>query len=296
VALNQYREAIFPAYQTAINEYLRRFNAGFRLSQIAPQNIRGGSACTYNVLINNQPIAIGAAPTPGTPSFRNSLSAGDRNTLALAFFFASLDQDAALAGKIVVIDDPVSSLDEHRSLTTVQELRRLLQRAHQVIVLSHNKPFLCSVWDATDGTPRTALEVVRDGEGSTIRSWDVNRDMITLHDRRHELLCDYVVSAANVDAREVAEALRPVLEAFCRVAYPAEYSPGRMLGPFRGICEQRVGAANEILNQADIDELRDLTEYANLFHHDTNPAWQSQQINDAELLDFVRRTLAFTRR
>jgi wobble nucleotide-excising tRNase len=31
----------------------------------------------------------------------------------LAFFFASLDQDAGLANKVVVIDDPISSLDEH---------------------------------------------------------------------------------------------------------------------------------------------------------------------------------------
>lgn len=263
---------------------------------MTPQNTRGGSACTYSVLINNQPVPVGASAGPGVPSFRNALSAGDRNTLALAFFFASLDQDQALVDKIVVIDDPVSSLDEHRTLATVQELRRLMQRARQVLVLSHNKPFLCSIWDATDGGPHAALEVIRDGTGSTIQAWDVNRDMITLHDRRHELLRNYVGSAAGVDAREVAEALRSVLEAFCRIAYPGDYPPGRMLGPFRAICEQRVHTADEILDQTDIDELRVLTEYANLFHHDTNPAWQSQRINDAELLDFVRRTLAFTRR
>lgn len=109
-ALDQYRDRIFPAYQTAINEYLRRFNAGFRLDRVTSQNIRGGTACTYNVLINNQPVPVsGAAAAPGQPSFRTTLSAGDRNTLALAFFFASLDQDANLANKIVVIDDPISS-------------------------------------------------------------------------------------------------------------------------------------------------------------------------------------------
>jgi hypothetical protein len=69
-----------------------------------------------------------------------------------------------------------------------------------------------------------------------------------------------------------------------------------MLGQFRGVCEQRVGTPRQILNQADIAELRNLTEYANLFHHDTNPAWQSQHINDAELLDHVHRTLSFTHR
>ena len=247
------------------------------------------------MLINNQPVSVGASTAPGEPSFRNALSAGDRNTLALAFFFASLDQDPALADKIVVIDDPVSSLDEHRSLTTVQELRRLMERTQQVIVLSHNKPFLCNIWDGTDATLRAALEVVRDGDGSTIRAWDVSRDMITEHDWRHALLRDYL-TAAPADARAVAQALRPILEAFLRVAYPDHFPPGTMLGPFRGLCEQRLGAANEILDSNDINELRDLTEYANLFHHDTNAAWQSQHINDAELLHFVQRTLAFARR
>jgi wobble nucleotide-excising tRNase len=241
-ALDSYRSAIFPTYQVSINEYLRKFNAGFRLDQITPQNTRGGSACTYNVLINNQPVAVGASPTLGAPSFRNSLSAGDRNALALAFFFASLDQDPALADKVVVIDDPVSSLDEHRSLTTVQEVRRLMQRAGQVIVLSHNKPFLCNIWEGTDDTLRASLEVARDGLGSTIRGWDVKRDMITEHDRRHVLLREYQ-TGASADGREVAQALRPIIEAFLRVAYPAYFPPGAMLGPFRGLCEQRLRIA-----------------------------------------------------
>src|SRR3546814_8259827 len=103
-ALEDYRRAVFPNYEVAINLYLQRFNAGFRIAGVAPVNARAGSSCTYNVVINNQPVAIGAGkPGPGAPSFRNTLSAGDRNTLALAFFFASLDQDPDLANKIVVI-------------------------------------------------------------------------------------------------------------------------------------------------------------------------------------------------
>jgi len=248
------------------------------------------------VLINNQPVAVsGAASAPGQPSFRTSLSSGDRNTLALAFFFASLDQDANLANKIVVIDDPISSLDEHRSLTTVQEIRRLMQRTAQVLVLSHNKPFLCNIWDGTDSTLRTAIEFARDGDGSTIRSWDVSRDMVTEHDRRHALLREYL-EAAVPNNREVAQALRPIMEAFLRVAYPEHFPPGTMLGQFRNLCVERVGMPQEILDQADINQLGDLVEYANLFHHDTNPAYQTQHINDAQLLDFVRRTLAFASR
>jgi wobble nucleotide-excising tRNase len=295
-ALEQHREAIFPAYQTAINEYLRRFNAGFRLDRVTSQNIRGGTACTYNVLINNQPVAVsGAAAAPGQPSFRTTLSAGDRNTLALAFFFASLDQDPNLANKIVVIDDPISSLDDHRSLTTMHEIRRLMLRTAQVVVLSHNKPFLCNLWEGADPTLRSAFEFARDGDGSNIRAWDVTRDMVTEHDRRHAMLRDYL-AAATPNNREVAAALRPVTESFLRVAYPAHFPAGSLIGQFRNICVQRLGTPQQILDQADTVELGDLVDYANLFHHDTNPAYQAQHINDAELVNFVQRTLAFASR
>ncbi len=104
-ALDNYRQNIFPAYEVAINAYLLKFNAGFRLSSVNSVNNRGGSSCTYNVIINNVPVSLTA--TTG-PSFRNTLSAGDRNTLALAFFFASLDQDQHLTKKMLVIDDPMT--------------------------------------------------------------------------------------------------------------------------------------------------------------------------------------------
>jgi wobble nucleotide-excising tRNase len=294
--LDRYRQAVFPAYQTAINLYLQRFNAGFRLDSVTSVNTRAGSSCTYNIVINNTPIPVaGGSPAPGAPSFRNTLSAGDRSTLALAFFFASLDREPALAQKIVVIDDPITSLDEHRALTTAQEVRRVAERVAQAMVLSHNKPFLCCIWEGANRQQRTALEVVRDATGSTIRLWDVNQDCMTEHDRRHALLREYIRSNTS-NRREVARSIRPTLEAFLRVAYPEHFSPGQLLGYFYDICRQRVGTPQQILDQDDTHELNDLIEYANKFHHDTNPAWETESINDTELLDFVRRTLAFARR
>ncbi|HEY5804840.1 MAG TPA: AAA family ATPase [Lysobacter sp.] len=292
-ALNNYRQNIFPAYQGVINDYLGRFNAGFRLDQVDSVNTRGGSACSYSVLINN--AAVPQTADAG-PSFRNTLSAGDRSALALAFFFASLEQDQQLAQKIVVIDDPMTSLDEHRSLTTVQEIRRLLPRVAQVIVLSHSKPFLCNLWEGASTADRSAIRLVRAAAGSTFAPWDVRQDCITEHDRRHELVTGYLQAADPTVERQVAAALRQILEAFVRVAYPATFQPGGLLGPFIGICEQRVSTPAQILGQADIAELRALLDYANLFHHDSNPAWATQVINDQALVNFAQRTLAFARR
>lgn len=291
--LDQYRRGIFPAYEAAINDYLGRFNAGFRLGSVTSVNNRGGSSASYSVLINNVAVALSA---DGGPSFKNTLSAGDRNALALAFFFASLDQDARLAEKVVVIDDPMTSLDEHRRLTTVQEMHRLYGRVRQMIVLSHSKAFLCAVWEGADRTARCALQIVRGGEGSTLAAWDVRQDTLTAHDRRHELVREYVRTGDPAREREVAAALRPILEAFMRVAHPETFPPGTLLGPFIGLCQQRHGQPGEILSPAATAELRALLDYANAFHHDTNPAWETALINDQELLGFTRRTIAFASR
>jgi hypothetical protein len=87
-----------------------------------------------------------------------------------------------------------------------------------------------------------------------------------------------------------------MIEAFLRVAYPEYFTPGTLLGTFCNLCEQRIGTSKEILDEADTRELQNLVEYANKFHHDTNPAWETERINDSELLDFVNRTFAFTKR
>lgn len=121
-------------------------------------------------------------------------------------------------------------------------------------------------------------------------------DSITEHDKRHELVSRYIQASDPTKERNVAEALRPVLEAFMRVAYPTNFQPGALLGPFIGICEQRSGDGKEILSRTDITEIRALLDYANRFHHDSNPAWETETINDAELLDFAQLTLRFASR
>ncbi len=106
---------------------------------------------------------------------------------------------------------------------------------------------------------------------------------------------NYMHASGAADERAVAAALRPILESFMRVAYPESFPPGSLLGPFLGICQQRNGTSAQIMSPVEIAELRDLLDYANKFHHDTNPAWETAAINDSELHHFCHRTLAFTR-
>ena len=295
-ALDEHRLNAFPEYQTSVNQYLSQFNAGFRLDQVTSANTRSGSTCTYNVLINNTQVPVGRVSSEiEEPSFGSTLSAGDRNTLALAFFFASLDQDSSLSEKVIVIDDPISSLDEHRTVTTVRAIRKLASHADQVIVLSHRKPFLCQIWTHARDNLRVALEIARDHDGSTLREWNVNEDSWTEHDRRNELFQEYVDSDCG-DRREVATAIRPHLESFLRVAHPTYYPPGTRLGRFLDKCNERVNGNDPILDSDRLKSLAGILEFANKFHHDSNPNWAAAELNDQELLGFVQETLEFTSR
>lgn len=77
------------------------------------------------------------------------------------------------------------------------------------------------------------------------------------------------------------------------VAFPEHCPPETLLGPFLGLCQQRVGTADEILSQAGITELEALKDYGNWYHHDSNPAWQSAVVDNQELTGFCRAHLRF---
>lgn len=297
IALDDYRDRIFPEYQNSINDFLRRFNAGFRLGDVRSITTRGGASCNYSVIIDDQEVQLNRPA--GQPSFRTTLSAGDRNTLALAFFFSSLDRRPNLGDAIVVIDDPMTSLDEHRRLATIHQMRAMGDRVTQIIVFSHSKPFLADVWNEANRTSRSAAQIIRDAGAnrSTFAEWHISEDCITMHDRRHRTVKSYLENGpAAADEREVAQSLRPLLEGYLRVAFPSEFPAGSLIGPFIDVCRGRVGQANQMLDQPNIDELQQLKDYGNRFHHDSNAAWQTEIINSQELESFAGRVIAFCRK
>ena len=291
-ALDQYREQVFPQYQDAINRYLIKFNAGYRLEDVSSVNNRGGSSCNYSVLIENISVPL-RSNQAGQPSFKTTLSSGDRNALALAFFFASIEMNANRANMVVIIDDPMTSLDDHRSLTTIQQIKELVNTVDQVIVLSHSKPFLCNLWCGAQSLPLSAMKISRSGSGSTLSEWDVNQDSITEHDRNYLMVSDFIENGHGADERSVARALRPILESYVRITCPSIFPPGSLLGRFLDTCRQHENTQSQILEPNVRAELRALLDYANQFHHDTNQAWQTAHINDQELLDHARRTINF---
>src|SRR5690606_3417385 len=77
----------------------------------------------------------------GKPAKR--LSEGEKTAIAFLYFLVQLkDQDFDLAEGVVVIDDPISSLDSGAIYQAFSFLKVAAQGAKQLFILTHNYEFL----------------------------------------------------------------------------------------------------------------------------------------------------------
>ena len=295
-ALDTHRNEVFNTYETAINQYLGRFNAEFQIVALKPSDPKGTPSSSYELAVNRGIVRLATLASPA-PSFRTALSSGDRTSLALAFFFAMLKGRSTLNNTIVVFDDPCSSLDAGRSLSTAQEIRGLLGQAEQVIVMSHSQAILACLWERVDKQHTSTMQIRNAGqETSKFEVWDAKAAALTEYDRLHKLLREYIHESRG-NPQMVAPALRIVLEAFLRVVFVEHLSPGKMLKDFINIASQRKRDGAEIISDDALVELDKLREYANGFHHDTSPTWQEKlsNVNETQLRGYTERVIQFTR-
>lgn len=167
--LNDFTWSEIPKYQKLIDDYLVEANADFRMVKAKESHIGGKPSLSYQLAINN--VAVDLKASPRTPCFNNTLSSGDKSTLAFALFVARLYQSADLSEKIVIFDDPISDLDPRRTECVKRHVLRIADLARQVILLSHNPYFLKSVLSARPDA--RSLCLVEAPSGNTIAGWDL---------------------------------------------------------------------------------------------------------------------------
>jgi len=291
--LDEYTEEVIGRYEHTINQFLDDFHAGFRITGTKHGYPGGVASSSYQILINDVPVEIGDSNTPlDQPSFKNTLSSGDRSTLALAFFLAQLEHDSEKGSKIVVFDDPFSSQDNFRKDCTVQKIKKCGESCNQVIVLSHDQSFLKRIWDrlAPQATDRKCLQFARIGVCDTrISEWDIEQATQTAYLADRKALVDYYHTCEGTP-RNIVNKIRPVLETYCKNLYPAEFATdalGTIIGKLR-----TAGPAHQLFPL--LDKLDALNEYTRRYHHGDNPNAATEPINETELQGFVRRTLEIT--
>jgi wobble nucleotide-excising tRNase len=289
--LDEHSANVMRPYQNRINHYLDAFNAGFTIAETRHGYPGGTAASSYELVINNTPVELGDGRTPANqPSFKNTLSSGDRTTLALAFFLANLEQDQDLANKIAVFDDPFNSQDAFRRRQTVHEIAKVASRCAQVIVLSHDAMFLKQIWDKAPAAERIALTLAdHRAQGSKIMPIDLERASRGRTASDVDDLQAYLVTGAG-NRLDLIRKMRGVLETYCWTTYPNAFQAGQdWLGE---ICHQIRDGGDQHMAWALYGELDQINDYTSQYYHGEDVADATpDEIDPTELTGFVRRTL-----
>lgn len=96
---------------------------------------------TVNIVDNSYQVKIkGYESSEYQKENKLLCSEGERRMLAFAYFLQEVKEDPER--KIIVVDDPVSSMDSSRRSVVAYKLMTLMQEGNQVIVLSHDLFFV----------------------------------------------------------------------------------------------------------------------------------------------------------
>ena len=217
--LEDYTKSIFDIYEKRINELLLSLGADFAVTDLTGKTDERAneSYSDFGFLILEKKVPI-SVRQDDAPCFKNTLSEGDKSTLAFAFFIAALERLPELDKQIVIFDDPLSSLDENRRWGTVTILADLSPRLNQLCVFTHKKDFLRMLFDGI--LDKGVLQVKSDKKnGSWIEPFDVEED------RKAEIacLCDDMSRYLNEDfgptPEDMQSNIRKVFEIILKTKY-----------------------------------------------------------------------------
>lgn len=292
-------------YSDKINYYLKDvFQTPFQIKNMQHGSRKGRGKdvkVEYQLLLNGKPISF----DEDQPfSVRDCLSEGDKSTIAFSFFLSKLEIDPKQSNKILVFDDPLSSLDSNRRLTTVRLISEISKRIKQTVVLSHNEGFLWELYKDYDASKRKALRICEDfiDGDSNIEELDIE-DMIEHEYFKHIAELESWLKRPDIKVKErVIGLIRNVLESHIKFKFhrnlkhitPSKQTFGTCIDEL-----EKVGVVfRDSTNRSQIiSSLRQLNALSCRSHHggtipDPKEAGVDHtKITDTELAKFVKSTL-----
>jgi len=297
--LDALMQATLQQYQTSINELIAAFGAEFSIEQLKPTYLGGGEPRSeYGLKMRNKSVKLGSRADITTGcGFATTLSEADKRTLAFAFFVARLKADPNLAGKLVVLDDPVSSLDRNRRHQSIRLIATLAGDCKQLLVLSHDAYFVRELRERlADRKPAaivpSIISIKRVQLGySAFAPCDIDDVCASDYYRHHRLVADYVDGKSATNSRDVAKAIRPLLEGYYHRRFPGKIPRKLMFGQVIALAAQAQPGDPLAYLRPTLKEMGEVNDFAGQFHHDTNPGYETVPVVDGELLGFAKRAL-----
>ena len=294
--LDQHGTMTINPYEETINKFLEGFGANFSITNSKQEHGGDVPTASYQILINEHPVDLGSDSTPiGQPCFRTALSAGDRSTLALAFFLAQLHHNPKKKDCVVVFDDPVSSLDDYRQEHTAELLKKCGEESAQLLVFSHDVRFLNLVCSKlpSDADPHF-LQLSRAPNNTTvIEKWDINTEIQSSYLKDLAILESYLKNGLmKRDRIDIARKVRPVLEGYLRYQFPYKFAPNVGLGT---MIEKISKLPERPSIHSRLEDLAKLNIFSRRYHHPDSEKTGGERLTDGELRGHVRRTLDIAR-
>jgi len=292
--LEMYSEGIFGTCAKRVNGYLILFAAGFRITGLKGSFEAGKSGSRFSIALTDVTgVSIDAGERTGAePCVGNVLSTGDRFSLALAFFLAQFPEKGPLAGRCVVFDDPISSLDEHRRGRTKEAICTLVERKAQVIILSHYPVFLAEVHAAAPCKEKNALQLERVGSRLELQTWAVDEENLETFHRLRSLLRRFATENLG-EADHIGTRVCGFLEAYIRVIDPERLPYGKWLGEYVKAVHARAAAGAPVMPPQRLKSLDRLTGFFGSFRHDATSTGIPPSRHPDDVKEYVREALVW---
>jgi len=150
-------------------------------------------------------------------------SDSDKRSLALAIFMCKIKNLDQKEKMVIVLDDPVVSFDDNRVDQTVQLVKELSPDFAQIILLTHYKRLIDSLY--AQNTDTYYLQIKNTTSGSVIATLDARNFTLSPHEKTFE---DIMLLISGDDSVDVRRALRPFMEEHVKILFAKQIMDGKI--------------------------------------------------------------------
>ncbi|MBH0074022.1 AAA family ATPase [Pseudoalteromonas sp. SWYJ118] len=305
--INDEQEESIGNHKDAINSLLKNFHSMVRLSELKKDNKggKGASRVTYAIAFIDNELSI---LSNNEHIFEHVLSLGDRSALALAFFLSRFSKDND-DRSIIVLDDPMSSLDSYRRDATIIEIGKLIDSNYQTFVLSHDPFFLSDLYKHSILSKYTNcfeieasykdLNPLDANSAQYISSKLVDREnydsyVIHSYHKEYNKLFEFVADGNEKQKVEIARSIRPILEAYLRFLYPKQFIKGYWLGDMITKIRQETNESSPYYDKHNrFSSIERINDFSKNYHHADGFDTKIQDLDYQTVKSYAKETLCF---